>query len=94
MLFNPYPNKTWFLRVCSTNLLKTLWEKEKLLVTSNFVFFHSLSNLKLSSANFFSLEESKMCRLGKQDILIKNYHVQCFQKPSFPVLEVPQVSKA
>ena len=32
----------WFLRVCSTSLLKTLWEKEKLLVTSNFSFSHSV----------------------------------------------------
>ena len=29
-----------FLRVCSISLLKTLWEKEKLLVTSNFSFSH------------------------------------------------------
>ena len=28
--------KSWFLCVCSTSLLKTLWEKEKLLVTSSF----------------------------------------------------------
>ena len=34
---NPFPNKPWFLRVCSTSLLKTL-EKEKLLVTSNQFF--------------------------------------------------------
>ena len=40
--FNPFPNKPWFLRVCSTSLLKTLWEKEKLLVTSNFFFSHSV----------------------------------------------------
>ena len=40
--FNPFPNKLWFLRVCSTSLLKTLWEKEKLLVTSNFSFSHSV----------------------------------------------------
>ena len=33
---NPFPNKPWFLRVCSADLLKTLCEKEKLLVTSNF----------------------------------------------------------
>ena len=33
---NPYLNKPWFLHVCSTGLLKTLWEKEKLLFTSNF----------------------------------------------------------
>ena len=37
---NPFPNKPWFLRVCSRSLLKTLWEKEKLLVTSNFSFSH------------------------------------------------------
>ena len=75
-LFNPFPNKPWNLRVCSTSLLKTLLEKEKLLVTSNFSFSHSvfhpfgellpfLSNMKLSSANSFSLEESKICCLGK-----------------------------
>ena len=36
--FNPFPNKPWFLRVCSTSLLKTLLEKEKLFLTSNFSF--------------------------------------------------------
>ena len=39
---NPFPNKPWILRVCSTSLLKTLWEKKKLLVTSNFSFSHSV----------------------------------------------------
>ena len=72
--FNLFPNKPWFLLVCSTSLLKTQWEKEKLLVTSNFSFSHSAfhllenllsysSNLKLSSAKSLSLEESKICRL-------------------------------
>ena len=37
-----FPNKPWLLRVCSTSLLKTLWEKEKLLIMSNFSFFHSV----------------------------------------------------
>ena len=41
-VFNSFPNKPWFLRVCRTSLLKTLWEKEKLLVTSNFSFSHSV----------------------------------------------------
>ena len=36
--YNPFPNKPWFLLVCSTSLLKTLWEKVKLLETSNFSF--------------------------------------------------------
>ena len=56
---------------------KILWEKETLLVASNFFFFTTvfsallknvlpfLSNLKLLSANSFSLEEFKICRLGK-----------------------------
>ena len=39
--FNSLPNKPSFLRVCSTSLLKILWEKEKLLVTSNFSFSDS-----------------------------------------------------
>ena len=35
---NPFPNKPWFLCVCSRSLLKTLWKREKLLVMSNFSF--------------------------------------------------------
>ena len=61
--FNLFPKKPWFLRVCNTSLLKTLWEKEKLLVTSNFSFSHSVfypfgkllpfsSPSELSSASF------------------------------------------
>ena len=46
--FNPFPNKPWCIRVCCTSLLKTLWEKDKLLVKSNFSFSHSV---------FFSLGE-------------------------------------
>ena len=37
--FQPKP---WFLRICSTDLLQTLWKKEKLLVMSNFSFTHSV----------------------------------------------------
>ena len=74
-LFNPFPNKPWFLSASGRSLLKTLWEKEKLLVTSNFSFSHRVfylfgklpfsSNLILLPANCFSLEESKICCLGK-----------------------------
>ena len=74
--FKTFANNPCFLCVCRTGLLKTPWKKEKLLVTSNFSFSHSvfypyrepsatLINLKLSSANSFTLEESKICRLGK-----------------------------
>ena len=40
-MVKPFPNKPWFLHVCSTSLLKTPWEKDKLLVTSNLSFSHS-----------------------------------------------------
>ena len=40
--FNAFPNKPWFLCVYSTSLLKTLQEKEELLVTSNFSFSHRI----------------------------------------------------
>ena len=73
---NPFPNKPWFLRVWRRSFLKTPWEKEKLLLLSNFTFSHSvfyplenfqsfLSNLKLSSAKSVSLEQSKICHFGK-----------------------------
>ena len=39
-IFNPFPNKPWFLCVCRTDLLKTLWENKKLLVTSKISFLH------------------------------------------------------
>ena len=41
-VINLFPNKPKFLPVCSTNLLKTLRKKEKLLVMSNFSFSHSV----------------------------------------------------
>ena len=40
-VFNPFPHNT-FWHPWETSLLKTLWEKEKLLVTSNFSFSHSV----------------------------------------------------
>ena len=46
--FNPFPNKPWFLHVYGTSLLKTLWEKEKMLVTSIFSFSNSV---------FYSIKE-------------------------------------
>ena len=41
-LLNPFPHNDTFWRPWETSLLKTLWEKEKLLVTSNFSFSHSV----------------------------------------------------
>ena len=75
MSVNPFPHNDTFRSPWETSLLKTLWEKEKFLVTSNFSFstvfstcFDNFrpfsSNLKLSSASSFSLEESKSLSSG------------------------------
>ena len=40
-VFNHFPNRPLFFSVCCASLSKTLSEKEKLLVTSNFSFSHS-----------------------------------------------------
>ena len=59
--FNPFPNKPWFLHVCCTSLLKTLWEKKKLLVTSNFSFSDSV--LCPFEKLFFHFHHIQNCRL-------------------------------
>ena len=94
--FNPFPKMPWFLRVCSASLLITLWEKEKLLVKSNFSFFHSIfypfllfsPNLKLSSASTFSLEKSKICCLGKGKLNLKVSSANSFKPiPTWQILD-------
>ena len=67
-LFIPFPNKPLFLLVCSASLLKTLPEKEKLLLTSNFSFslsvFYTFREL---SAIFikFKIVICKLCQFGR-----------------------------
>ena len=83
---NAFPNKPWFLGVCSISLLKTLWEKEQFLLFPQ-CFLSILENflplslhLKLSFANSLNLGESKICHLGTgQDYACKqNYHLTFF----------------
>ena len=61
--FNPFPNKPWFLHVCSTSLLKTQWEKEKLLLTSNFSFSHSTFHPFRELLAIFIKFEIVVCKL-------------------------------
>ena len=61
--FNPFPNKPWFLRVCFKSLLKTLWEKEKLLATSNFSFSHCVFYLLGEVSTIFNKFEIVVCKL-------------------------------
>ena len=53
----------WFLRVCSLSLLKTLWEKENLLVTSNFSFSYSVFNPFEELSSIFIKFEIVVCKL-------------------------------
>ena len=66
--YNPFPKKPSFLRVCSTrstSLLKTLWEKEKLLVTSNFSFSHRVFYSFREFSTIFIKFEIVFCKLFK-----------------------------
>ena len=59
-MFNTFPNKPWFLRVCTTSL----WEKEKLFVTINFSFSHSVFyTFGELSAIFIKLKKMVICKL-------------------------------
>ena len=60
---NRFPNKPWCVRVCSKSLLKTLWETEKLLVTSNFSFSHSVFNTFGELFPIFIKLKIVVCRL-------------------------------
>ena len=72
--FNPFPSKPWFLRVCSTNLLKTQWEKEKLLITSSFSFSHSVFYPFGELSAIFIKFEIVVCKLF-QSGLVRNIAV-------------------
>ena len=61
--FNPFPNKPWFLHVCSTSLLKTLWEKDKLLLRSNFSFSHNVFYPFGELSSIFVKFEIVVCKL-------------------------------
>ena len=49
----PLPNKLWFLYVCSTSFLKTLLEKEKLLITWPFCHIHQIWNGRLQTLSIW-----------------------------------------
>ena len=62
-LLNPFPNKPWFSRVCSRSLLKTLQEKEELVVTSNFSFSHSVFYPFQKLSAIFIKSEIAVCKV-------------------------------
>ena len=75
---NPFAKNPWFLRVCSTSLLKPLWEKEKLLVTSNFSFSRSV---------FYPFGELSAIFIKFEIVVCKLFH--CGKSLKFVVWESP-----
>ena len=94
---NPFPKKPMFSRVCSKSLFENTMEKGENASNKQFLFFpqsflpfritfHDFhQTLKVSSANSFNLEESKICRWER--VKEKLYHMshnkivvcECFQ---------------
>ena len=68
---NPFPNKPWFLCVCSTSLLKTLWEMEKSLVMRNFSFSLSVFYLFEELSAIFNEFEIVVCKLFQFGLSLK-----------------------
>ena len=61
---NPFPNLPLYLRVCSTSVLKRLWEKEESLKMSDFSLSHSVFfSLRKLSAIFMKLAIIVVCKL-------------------------------
>ena len=86
-LINPFPSKPWLLGVCSAGLLKTLWEKEKLLAASNFSFSHNVFyhfgklsaifiKFRIIVCKFFEFGGVQNLTFGKKFILSQGY---CFK---------------
>ena len=63
--FHTFPKKPWFICVCSTTLLKTIWEKEKLLIMSNFYFSHSVYYSFGELSAVFIKYEIVVCKLSQ-----------------------------
>ena len=68
-VINPFPNKPWFLCVCITSLLKTLQEKDKLLVTSNFSFYQCFLPVSRTFSHFQRIQNCHLQTLSVWKIL-------------------------
>ena len=104
-LLHPFPNKPRFSRVCSRSLLKTLWEKEKLLVTSNFSFppsflpiwmafyrFHQIQNCHLQTLSVWKSRKTVVWeRVKNSQYLVSSNHPKSLTLCPAPVFTVSQM---
>ena len=89
---NSFPNKPLFLRVCNIRLLKTLWEKEKLLVMSNFSCSRSVFYPFRKLSAIFIKVEIVVCKLFQFGSL-KFYIWGRVNLRSFSVLDFSNVGR-
>ena len=99
-MFNPFLKKPWFSHVCGKSLLKTQWEKKKLLVTSNFFFSHSVFYPFRELSAIFIKHEILICKLfsiwkglefvvwERVRILVPQYHF-CTLNFTYQELQTP-----
>ena len=96
-LYYPFPNEPLFLRVCCKSLLKTLWEKEKLLVTSNFSFSHSAffpSRELYAIFINFKIAVCKLFQFGRvQNVLFGIGIIHIFTRRDIPLASTPKHSQ-
>ena len=78
---NLFPNKPWFVCVCSKSLLKTLWKKEKFFVTSNFSFFKHFLTCQRIFSHFHQIQN---CRLQSISVW-KNRKIVIWERVKFTV---------
>ena len=60
---SPFPNKPWFFTIYNISLLKTMREKEKLLITSNFSSSHSVFYRSGELSAIFIKSKIVVCKL-------------------------------
>ena len=73
--FNPFPKKPWFLRVCSTSLLKkNSGKRRNLLITSNFSCSHNV---------FYPSDKLPAILINFQIVLCKFFQLGRVSKLSF-----------
>ena len=82
-VINTFPNKPLFLGACLSSLLETPWDFSQCFLTMRGKSPLFSSNLKLLSANSFSLEDSKICHLGTSSLHILSRPLFAFPQGTF-----------
>ena len=68
---NPSPNKSWFLHVCSTSVLKTMWEKGEIAHNEQFLLFpQCFLPFWITLRRFHPIQNWNLFQIGSQKFVI------------------------